>query len=275
MKYIALTFDDGRSDNFLLAKKIMDKYGLTGTVFITTGFIDGTWENSAVLKSPSRPLHIDEILALKHSGWEIGLHGDKHLTCEEDMGVALEKLRSWGVENAWWGVSVPNSKAEETEVSRIMTGAYGNRVAYIRRGRKCDTTKFFNRLLYLLYSITGARWAYHWFNAANVFDGITADRSYIPSIVIKGNDRPEMITDFIRNLPDGSVVVCMLHSILSAEHPLNGKDPWSWEERKFEKFCIGLHCMIQEGTAISASLIDILGKDNTGILETWNELRTK
>ena len=49
MKFIAFTFDDGRSDNYLLAKRIMDKYHFRGTVYVTTGFIDGTWEGQDIL----------------------------------------------------------------------------------------------------------------------------------------------------------------------------------------------------------------------------------
>lgn len=59
MKYLAITFDDGRSDNYLCAKNIMDKYHFRGTVYITTGFIDGTWEESSVLQSPTRPLKLE------------------------------------------------------------------------------------------------------------------------------------------------------------------------------------------------------------------------
>ena len=59
MKYIAITFDDGRSDNYSQAKRIMDKHKLKGTVYITTGFIDGTWEEKDVLQSPSHPLLVD------------------------------------------------------------------------------------------------------------------------------------------------------------------------------------------------------------------------
>ena len=80
MKYAAFTFDDGRSDNDSLVKHIMESYRFRGTVYITTGFIDGTWVEKDVLRSPSEPLTVDEIKALYDSGWEIGLHGDKHQT---------------------------------------------------------------------------------------------------------------------------------------------------------------------------------------------------
>ena len=67
MKFIAFTFDDGRSDNYLLAKQIMDNYNFRGTVYVTTGFIDGTWEGQDILQSPTRPLTVEEINGLHSS----------------------------------------------------------------------------------------------------------------------------------------------------------------------------------------------------------------
>lgn len=39
MKFIALSFDDARSDTYEVAMTIMKKYGLTGTVNVISGFI--------------------------------------------------------------------------------------------------------------------------------------------------------------------------------------------------------------------------------------------
>ena len=44
MKYVSFTFDDGRRDNFTCAYPVMKKYGIPGTLFCTTGYIDGTWQ---------------------------------------------------------------------------------------------------------------------------------------------------------------------------------------------------------------------------------------
>ena len=44
MKYVSFTFDDGRRDNFTYAYPVMKKYGIPGTLFCTTGYIDGTWQ---------------------------------------------------------------------------------------------------------------------------------------------------------------------------------------------------------------------------------------
>lgn len=258
MKYIALTFDDGRSDNYMIAKRIMDKYQFSGTVYITTGFIDGTWKENDILQSPTRPLTVEEIKSLHQSGWEIGMHGDKHKTQVDDMRVALNKLQSWGINNSCWGISVPNSVVEEVEVSRMLNSEYGNTIAYIRRGRKCDTTKMSNKVLYLLYSILTSKWAYRIFNAPNIYTYGKVDKMNIPSIVVKSNDKPEMIMDFIKYVPDKSVVVLMFHSILETGHARNCKDPWSWGEDQFEALCERMAELQKKGMLNCVPLMDFM-----------------
>ncbi len=258
MKFIALTFDDGRSDNYLLAKKIMDKYQFRGTVYVTTGFIDGTWKESDVLKSPNRPLTVDEIKELHISGWEIGLHGDKHVTQVDDMRTALNKLQLWGVENGDWGISVPNSNTSETEIDAILESEYGEKIAYIRRGRKCNTAQLKTKILYVLYSVLKSKWAYRRFNAENIFLKESCEKSNIPSVVIKSNDRADLIIDFIKKLPDGSVVVLMLHSILSQDNSIPQKDPWSWDEKNFEILCSELKAMTANNELKVLPLLELM-----------------
>lgn len=258
MKHIAITFDDGRSDNCLLAKPIMDRYQFAGTVYITTGFIDGSWEQSAVLQSPSEPLTIAQILQLQEGQWEIGLHGDKHQTQVDDMGVALNKLLSWDLRAVRWGISVPNSDTNDKDVAALYDSEYGEKIAYIRRGRKCDTSKLYYRALYGIYTLLNAKWAYRRFNAENTFDLGNADMRNIPSIVVKANDKPEWILALIQNMPDNHTVVLMLHSILPADHPQCGKDPWSWEDQKLEELCAGLKKLEANGEVIVAPLAQLL-----------------
>ena len=258
MKYVAFTFDDGRSDNYLLAKRIMDKYQFCGTVYITTGFIDGTWEDKDVLQSPTRALTVEEINGLQSSGWEIGLHGDKHKTQKDDMRIALDKLQSWGITNGCWGISVPNSSASETEINALLESEYGKKIVYIRRGRKCNAEKLKNKVLYVLYSVLKSKLAYRSFNAENVFLYNRENRSNIPSVVVKSNDRAGLVIDFIKTLPDDSVVVLMLHSILSPDHAMCGKDPGSWDEKNFETLCSGLKNLVDNNDLQVKTLMEIM-----------------
>lgn len=243
MKYIAITFDDGRSDNYLIAKEIMDKYNLIGTVYITTGFIDGTWKEKSILKSPVRALNVDEIKKLENSGWEIGLHGDKHKTQVKDMKVALEKLKLWGIKNRYFGISIPNSVTSEEEIVNIFKSEYRKEIFYIRRGRKCNTTNLKNRVLFVLYSLFKWKWAYNLFNEDNIINELKISKLNIPSVVIKSKDNPKMIVDFIKKMPDNSVIVFMLHSIMKKKYFKNKKDDWSWSEEKFDEFCFELEKM--------------------------------
>ena len=231
---------------------------MKGTVYITTGFIDGTWADKEVLKSPSRPLNVDEIKELHKSGWEIGLHGDKHQTQVDDMRSALHKLRSWGIENSRWGISVPNSDTDEPTITALFASEYGNEIAYIRRGRKCDTSKLKNKVLYVIYSLLKSKWAYRRFNSKNIFTLDGADKTNIPCIVVKSNDDPKLIVDFIKHIPDNSVVVLMLHSILHSNHSMCGKDPWSWEDTKFESLCTELNTLTLQKKATVSTLSGLI-----------------
>lgn len=258
MKFLAFTFDDGRSDNCLSAKPIMDKYNLRGTVYITTGFIDGTWEGKDILQSPTRPLTVEEIKELYSAGWEIGLHGDKHQTQADDMRTALNKLQAWGIENCEWGISVPNSKAAESEINNITESEYGDKIKYIRRGRGCNTAQLKNKILYVLYSVLKLKGAYRRFNSENTFLRENVNMINVPSVVVKSCDRADLIVDFIKKLPDNSVAVLMLHSILPEEHAMCGKDPWSWDEKNFEALCAKLDKMQLNDEIKVAPLIELM-----------------
>lgn len=71
MKKIVFTFDDGREDNYSVVFPLMSHYNLTGTIFVTTGFVDGTWEKPESWKSAEKPLSIDQIIDLKKNGRRI------------------------------------------------------------------------------------------------------------------------------------------------------------------------------------------------------------
>ncbi len=70
-KFIAITFDDGYTDNLEFAAPVLKKYGFPATVFIATGYLDGQgrqdkyWEEWGYLT----PGNIGEIIV---SGFEIG-----------------------------------------------------------------------------------------------------------------------------------------------------------------------------------------------------------
>jgi peptidoglycan/xylan/chitin deacetylase (PgdA/CDA1 family) len=103
-KAVAITFDDGYASTFSLARPILDRFGMPGTVFVPTNFIGGgpmAWpgidqwvgtEHEAELV----PMTWEEARGLADAGWEIGSHtrSHPHLTEIDDGPLAQELLES-------------------------------------------------------------------------------------------------------------------------------------------------------------------------------------
>lgn len=120
MKRIILTFDDGRGDNYLNAFPIMKKYGLVGTVFITTGYIDGSYVNSE-WKSAGTSMDLPQLMEMRDYGFEMALHGDRHTTETDDFDVSLKKIREWGLfgKDESVGFSIPNSDVKLSKIDEL------------------------------------------------------------------------------------------------------------------------------------------------------------
>lgn len=238
MKSVVLTFDDGRTDNYSVAYPIMKKYGLCGTLFITTGYIDGTFKSDSWL-SAGGPMTVEQIKEMKDSGFEIALHGDCHTTDVNDFGVSLKKLDSWGLSDGnRIGFSIPNSNVDEESITAIRK-TFADRLLYIRGGRRCDTTRLPVKIKFGLYTYLKIKAAYRSFNKVNTVKNgdLDPETETVPSIVIRKEDRAEQIIDFLKSMPDDTVCVFMLHSILHKNDELYGKDSWCWDTDEFEKLC--------------------------------------
>ena len=84
-KTVALTFDDGYRDNFLVADPLLRKFNAKATLFLTIDRHDRNWsvfknEERVDSELASEPKLLDEdVAAMLQSGrWEIGAHGLTH-----------------------------------------------------------------------------------------------------------------------------------------------------------------------------------------------------
>ncbi|MGL5257924.1 MAG: polysaccharide deacetylase family protein [Proteocatella sp.] len=239
MKYVSITFDDGRKDNYDIAYPIMKKHGLMGTIYCTTGYIDGTWQKKKDWYSASSPLSKSELRDLYQNGWEIAIHGDKHITNFADWETAKNKIKSWGIDITYIGASLPDSKVNESIIKEIRCA---KQVKYIRRGRHCDTHTLPVKILFALYTYGKNKFAYNEFNKDNVISVSNIDYFDLPSVVVRLEDDPKMICDFINHCEDNQWVILMLHSILPITDPLYATDPWNWSDEKFDSLCHQLSC---------------------------------
>ena len=126
MKYVSFTFDDGRRDNFTCAYPVMKKHGIPGTLFCTTGYIDGTWQKDESWHSAGEAIHVDELKELQQNGWELALHGDKHTTEVHDLKCASQKMTQWGFSTRPIGFSMPNSNIGKEKLDAVVDAYLGS-----------------------------------------------------------------------------------------------------------------------------------------------------
>ena len=236
MKYIAITFDDGREDNYSVALPILRRYGMAGTVYVATGFVDGTWAGYPVLESPRRAMTPDEIRALRENGWEIGLHGDQHTTEQNDFDSAYEKMNGWLLDGkpGRYGFSLPNSAAPESEIAAIR--GKKDKVSYMRQGRRKSNAGLTQKILYTLSYYGGIQAAYNLYNRENTYLKTDQDKMMY-SVVVKAKDRPGMIVRFLEQLPDGARVALMLHSVIPESEARQKPSAWNWPDGQFDALC--------------------------------------
>lgn len=258
MKYVSFTFDDGRRDNFTYAYPVMKKYGIAGTLFCTTGYIDGTWQKDESWLSAGEAIRIDELKELQQNGWELALHGDKHTTEVEDLKCASHKMAQWGFRNRPIGFSMPNSNIAKEKLDAVIDRYLGSELLYIRAGRQINTKSFSARALYALYTYGHLQWAYNKFNNVNLTDLSRINKKQIYSVVVRCKDDPEMLARFIEQIPDNTCAVLMLHSILPEDSKHYGTDPWNWSVARFEEFCKEIKKLNGTGRVETATLEQIV-----------------
>ena len=91
---IVLTFDDGYEDFHRRAMPLLDRYGFTATVFVTTGWIQDAGARSAP-RRPGRMLSWSQIEEAAHAGFEVGAHSRTHPQLDQLPGRLLRVRRNW------------------------------------------------------------------------------------------------------------------------------------------------------------------------------------
>jgi peptidoglycan/xylan/chitin deacetylase (PgdA/CDA1 family) len=80
-RHVAITFDDGYSDNYEVAAPLLERHDLPATFFVTTGFIEtdivAFWDSE--IPKPPRWMSWENVRELKSRGFSIGGHTVDHV----------------------------------------------------------------------------------------------------------------------------------------------------------------------------------------------------
>jgi len=258
---VSLSFDDGREDTYRVAYRIMERHGLRGTIHVTTGYVDKTWENGR-FNSSAGPVTVQQLEEMKFHGFEISSHGDKHVTEKKDLLESIKKLREWGFVEGQAGFSIPKSQMSEQEVLPFTEFLRENGVAYMRGGRSRKCYSLSSKALYVLYNASRLQKFYDLFNRHNLLarSGENRFNRYLlPAVVIRGEDNPGMVSKFIENNARGdNWIILMLHGIQNKGDENYEKDQWSWSSDKFEQLCGQLEAMSEEGRISVMPILEVV-----------------
>ena len=125
MKTVVLTFDDGMSSHFDIARPLLKQYGFNATFFISGMFIEDDARRGFV--------KWDQLRVWQKEGFELGNHFNWHLVASEDSEETVSEHIGW-MEHKFAQLGLPkpvslsypgfNRNARTMEIARQMGYRY-------------------------------------------------------------------------------------------------------------------------------------------------------
>jgi hypothetical protein len=235
MKYIILSFDDGRKDNYETVYPLLKKYGFTASFHIVTGFADGT------AKAKFETMDIDNVKELARNGFDISSHSDKHVNEENDLRTSLQKLKLWGIDRKPLIFSSPNSDIYEGNIPQYFDMLRNNRIEYVRSGVQIRRNGLCYIILCLLQLYTKSKRLYYFLNKSNImkFGGGGCNSlkinglHVVKSVAVKTQNTAGQLIYMVKKLQPDDAVCFLFHSVSSGK---DIEDDYAFELEKFEVF---------------------------------------
>lgn len=247
MKYVVLSFDDGRKDFYTDVLPILKKYRLPATLNVITDTLDG----SSPCGRAAFPAYItkEELMGCAASGVEIACHSADHTNDLEQirkgMGALAAALQMPGGRPA--GFASPHSDICEKNFDRYSGLLKDGTVLYIRSGRQVKRDGYLHAALYVFCRVTRSKRLFCWYNRRDLIcmDGGTRTakgkgapgRCFYPSVSCNADNSIGQILALLRSMPDDHAVILLFHSILSPGGPGWGADKWQNSVGQFDELC--------------------------------------
>lgn len=242
---VVLSFDDGRGDNYLVAKNILQEKNIPATFNITTDYV--LEKDEAYRPCVNPPMTKRQVIELSQNGlFEIAGHGKKHHNEMSNLADGLAELQAW-THRECAGVASPNSKLAFDQVLSQKKEYHANNIHYVRLGDRFPRFALMKRTLRKTNSVLHSKAIYQWIYA-NSF--VTPEDTFVlPSIPVMNHTTVKELVGAIENaVKKDESVIFMFHSVCRAGESFHD-DPWTWDYGKFEKFCDAL-CGLRDGKKI-------------------------
>lgn len=230
---VALSFDDGRADNYRVVNDILSPLSIPATFNITSGYVDNSCPEE--LKPTALPaMTIDEITSLdKDDRFEIALHGNNHLNTCDDVAAGRQKIIKWlnRDDKQRFGFASPGCRLKVDDRSFLCKEPFKSGVSYVRVGLRYKSFAW----LKILFRKAGRVIHFPLFFRLAYSDTLMSqsDGRILYSVPIMGDTTAHQVIGLLNLcIRKHSAVILMLHSIEKNPH-----DTWSWNEKKFIDLC--------------------------------------
>lgn len=236
MKYICLSFDDGRSDTFEYAFPLLRKYGLVATVNIISDFVNNPFKY--FFPSGPKPMSISQIKDWQGAGFEVACHGSTHVNTDKDVKKNIKELESFGIDVRGIGFASPESYITKENIHKTGIDVLKREglISYIRTGIQIRREGLLYTGLSMLEQISHSTKLYYVLNKRNILE-VDNFPEILASAAIKDYTTYKQVKEFINRMSDNQAVILMFHSILPESDDCFGKDHYYWAFDKFDKLC--------------------------------------
>lgn len=252
---VAISFDDGRKDNYRIAEEILKPLQISATFNITTAFI----LNEATIKPcDNAALSKAEVMELsKNSLFEIAGHGHEHQSSKKNLILGIDNLRNWCCTANITGIASPNSKLDERSIKLDFDIYKKHGVNYIRVGSRIKTYVFIKKWARRLNRVIKNKTLFYWIYKETLLN--ENDDFILYSIpILEDVSYREIVYLIERAIYRNKSLILMFHSIVKPGENYY-KERWSWDYNKFYKLIVKLKDYENQGKIKLLKTIDLVG----------------
>lgn len=254
---VAISFDDGRSDNVEVIEKQLIPHEIPVTLYVATGYVDGSCPKE---KNPTDEpaMSVEDVIRLCGEPLvEIGLHGDMHLNEDWDIRNGWKKLAEWVGEllgSQSFGFASPGTGYPIDRFRGSVDPFFHEQVLYLAMGLRIRSLSRYRTLSRKAARVVRSPFL---FRAAY---RETLMRDCPDRVVYRVPVHASTSCGQIKALVDDAVrskaaLTLMFHSI---GVPDGGT--WSWDQRKFSELCAYLLELRKRGSVELVKVRDIAGR---------------